>query len=83
MDDGAGIRPKSVAKAALERGYISWEQAAELTSEQAADLIFQSGLSSAPIVTDLSGHGLGLAIVRQKVALASAWRRTQLPLECS
>jgi two-component system chemotaxis sensor kinase CheA len=67
IDDGDGIRPDRVAKAAVARGHLAPEQADGITAEQAAELIFMSGLSSAPIVTDLSGHGLGLAIVRQKV----------------
>ncbi len=67
IDDGGGIRTAAVAKAAVSRGLLSQDQAETLAPEAAAALIFHSGLSSAAIVTDLSGHGLGLAIVRQKV----------------
>jgi two-component system chemotaxis sensor kinase CheA len=66
-DDGTGIQHRKVAAAAAARGLISADQAQTMQAEAALPLIFHSGLSTAPIVTDLSGHGLGLAIVRQKV----------------
>ncbi len=67
-DDGAGIDPAKVRAAALKLGLISPEAAVESMSEpEALALIFQSGVSTSPIITDISGRGLGLAIVREKV----------------
>jgi two-component system chemotaxis sensor kinase CheA len=66
-DDGAGIDRSVIRKAAIEKGIISAEDEAVLTDDEAIWLIFRSGLSTNPIVTDLSGRGLGLAIVEETV----------------
>jgi len=66
-DDGAGIDVERVRARALKMGLRSEEALAQLDASQSAQLIFESGLSTSPILTDLSGHGLGLAIVREKV----------------
>ncbi|WP_280156193.1 response regulator [Piscinibacter sp. XHJ-5] len=62
-DDGAGIALAHVQTQAERMGL--WKPGADAT--QTADLVFASGLSTSPILTDLSGHGLGLAIVREKI----------------
>jgi len=66
-DDGAGIDAGRVAAAAVSRGLVTREQAGALGREELLGLIFRSGLSTAPLITDISGRGLGLAIVREKV----------------
>lgn len=66
-DDGAGIDPTAVRRAALRQGRVSAEEANRLNEQEAAALVFRSGVSTCAIVTDLSGRGLGLAIVREKV----------------
>jgi two-component system chemotaxis sensor kinase CheA len=66
-DDGAGIHDEQVKAAAVRHGLIAQEDAARLDHEQALALIFQSDLSTSPIITEISGRGLGLAIVREKV----------------
>lgn len=66
-DDGAGISSAAVKAAALKNESISPEQAAALSERDAVSLIFQAGVSTSPIITDLSGRGLGLAIVKEKV----------------
>ena len=66
-DDGAGINVEQLKTVARERGMISAEGADKLGEQEALALIFQSGISTSPIVTDLSGRGLGLAIVREKI----------------
>ncbi len=66
-DDGAGIDVAKVKEAAAKRGIISKTEAENLNEEDALSLIFQSELSTSSIVTDISGRGLGLAIVREKV----------------
>lgn len=65
-DDGAGIDPVRVKDAAVKKGVVSIEEAAELSDQEALALIFRSEVTTSPIVTDLSGRGLGLAIVREK-----------------
>ena len=69
-DDGAGIDQPAVIRAAIQAGTLSATDA-ETLSEQAEQatlaLIFQSAVTTSPMVTDLSGRGLGMAIVREKV----------------
>ncbi|MBI3919053.1 MAG: hybrid sensor histidine kinase/response regulator [Betaproteobacteria bacterium] len=66
-DDGAGIDTEKVRIAALKLGMVSPEDAEGRSEPEWLPLVFQSGLSTSPIITDISGRGLGLAIVREKV----------------
>jgi two-component system, chemotaxis family, sensor kinase CheA len=66
-DDGKGIDAAKVKRKALDRGIISEAQAAAMTEEEAVMLIFKSGLSTAEKVTEVSGRGVGMDIVRTKV----------------
>ncbi|MDP2759213.1 MAG: response regulator, partial [Sideroxyarcus sp.] len=66
-DDGAGIDASKVKAAACKLGAISGEEAEKLDEQEAQALVFQSGLSTSQIITDVSGRGLGLAIVREKI----------------
>jgi two-component system chemotaxis sensor kinase CheA len=66
-DDGAGIDCNKVRNAAVKNGIITEREAGRLTDEEAMWLIFRSGLSVKPDVTDISGRGLGLAIVEDTV----------------
>ncbi len=65
-DDGAGVDVDQVRSAAIKMGILSAEAAGKLGPQETIALIFQSGISTSPIITDISGHGLGLAIVREK-----------------
>ncbi len=66
-DDGAGIDPAKVVLAAQKLGFVSSDEASRLREQEVMSLVFRSGVSTSTIVTDLSGRGLGLAIVREKV----------------
>ena len=66
-DDGRGIDSAALATAAVRRGALSPEQAAQMERDALLGLVFSSGVSTAPLITDVSGRGLGLAIVREKV----------------
>jgi two-component system chemotaxis sensor kinase CheA len=66
-DDGAGINVDKVKRVALELGLISPDAAAGMSQHDAFALAFESGLSTSEILTDMSGRGLGLAIVQEKV----------------
>lgn len=66
-DDGAGIDIDKVQQAAKRLGFADQDELSELDEQGAMEFIFQSGVSTSPIVTELSGRGLGLAIVREKV----------------
>ncbi len=65
-DDGAGIDPTRLADAAVKNGLVSRDEANRMGA-QILDIIFRSGFSTSPLITDISGRGLGLAIVREKV----------------
>jgi two-component system chemotaxis sensor kinase CheA len=65
-DDGAGIDPAQVKASAIKHGRITAEEAQRLSDTEAQALIFQSEVSTSPIITQISGRGLGLAIVREK-----------------
>ena len=66
-DDGAGIDIENVKRAAVKENILSQKEAKGLNENEALSLIFRSGISTSPIVTDLSGRGLGLAIVREQI----------------
>ena len=66
-DDGGGIDLGGLKEASLKRGIVSPEEARKLTEQDVLSLVFQSGVSTSPIITDISGRGLGLTIVREKI----------------
>ncbi len=66
-DDGAGIDSKRVTARAVEKGLISPKEAELLTPEEAVDLLFQPGFSTAENITDISGRGVGLDVVKSKI----------------
>ena len=66
-DDGKGIDIKRVKEKAIKLGIISKKEAEHIKDHQALQLIFRSELSTSPIITEISGRGLGLAIVHEKI----------------
>jgi two-component system chemotaxis sensor kinase CheA len=66
-DDGAGIDAARVRQAAVKLGFIAPEAGEEADESELWSLIFEAGFSTSPIITDISGRGLGLAILREKV----------------
>ncbi len=65
-DDGSGIDEEKVRKAAYKKGIIQEHAGVSPDQEDAVALVFKSEVSTSPIVTNISGRGLGLAIVREK-----------------
>ncbi|MDN5326572.1 MAG: two-component system, chemotaxis family, sensor kinase CheA [Moorella sp. (in: firmicutes)] len=66
-DDGAGMDAEKIKAKAIARGLISPESAARLSRREALDLIFLPGLSTSDKVTDVSGRGVGMDIVRNHI----------------
>ncbi|MCM2281240.1 MAG: hypothetical protein NDI61_05265, partial [Bdellovibrionaceae bacterium] len=66
-DDGGGIDPERVKKVAIDRGVISVKEAMTMTDDQAVQLIFRPGFSTATQVTDISGRGVGLDAVAKSL----------------
>jgi len=67
-DNGAGIDPQRIAKKAIEKGMASEEEIARMNEKDIVRLIFQPGFSTAEEVTDISGRGVGMDVVRQNLA---------------
>jgi len=67
IDDGAGINVEKVKKKAVEKGMITQEVAETFTTDQAIDLLFQPGFSTADKISDISGRGVGLDVVRRSI----------------
>ncbi|MFC4023887.1 chemotaxis protein CheW [Oceanobacillus longus] len=66
-DDGAGINREKVQSKAIENGLISAAEAELLTDDQVANFILSSGFSTADKVSDISGRGVGLDVVKNKI----------------
>jgi two-component system, chemotaxis family, sensor kinase CheA len=66
-DDGAGVDLAGVKEVAVARGLLTEARAAALEDKDSLQLIFFSELSTSPMITDISGRGLGLAIAHEKV----------------
>ena len=66
-DDGRGIDPEKVKKKAVERGIITEEEARKLDDNEAINLIFTPGFSTADKVTGVSGRGVGMDVVKSKI----------------
>ncbi len=66
-DDGNGIDTEAVKNKAIERGAITAEQAENMSEKEIIDLLFLPSFSTAKQVTDVSGRGVGLDVVRSKI----------------
>jgi two-component system, chemotaxis family, sensor kinase CheA len=67
IDDGRGIDPAVVRSKAAERGLLAADELAALTDEEALNLIFSAGFSTASEVSDISGRGVGMDVVRATI----------------
>ena len=66
-DDGAGIDPKVVRSKAVERGLVTQAAVAQLSDAQVLQFVFEPGFSTAVKVTNVSGRGVGMDVVRRNV----------------
>ena len=66
-DDGGGINIPLVAKKAVERGLVTEEKAAKLSDREIIDFIYLPGFSTKDVITNLSGRGVGMDVVRTNV----------------
>jgi len=71
MDDGRGIDRERVREKALSLQLISADD--DVSDDVLLEFIFNSGFSTTPIITELSGRGLGMAIVREKIENLGGW----------
>lgn len=66
-DDGNGIDVEAVKRKAVERGVITQEQADAMTQKEAVNLLFMPSFSMAKTITDISGRGVGLDVVKSNI----------------
>lgn len=66
-DDGAGIDVEKIKAKAIEKGTITEEQAEFMSDKEAVDLLFMPSFSTAEKITDVSGRGVGLDVVKNKI----------------
>ena len=66
-DDGAGMDPVLLRKKAVEKGMMDEESAARLTDKEAFNLIFAAGFSTKEEITDISGRGVGMDVVKTRI----------------
>lgn len=66
-DDGRGIDQEKLKTVALRQGIFTAEEIKNLSEEETLSLIYHSGISTSPVLTDISGRGLGMAIVKDKI----------------
>lgn len=66
-DDGAGINVEKVKKKAVDKGVLTQLEASDLTINEAVNLLFMPGFSTAESVSDVSGRGVGLDVVKNKI----------------
>jgi len=67
VDDGAGINPARVKQKALEKGLLRPEQAERLSEREAINLVFLPGFSTAEKITNVSGRGVGMDVVKTNI----------------
>ncbi|MFO7750538.1 MAG: chemotaxis protein CheA [Desulfobacteraceae bacterium] len=66
-DDGKGIDPEKISAAAVEKKVITEETAGKMTSREKIDLIFSPGFSTSDEITDVSGRGVGMDVVKTNI----------------
>jgi two-component system chemotaxis sensor kinase CheA len=67
-DDGAGMDPDVLRRKAVEKGLYDEESAARLTTSECYNLIFLPGFSTKSVISDVSGRGVGMDVVRTKIS---------------
>jgi len=67
-DDGRGIDPQKISQKAIEKGLISESEASKMGDEEKLELIFAAGFSTAEAITDISGRGVGMDVVRVNIS---------------
>ncbi|WP_338543198.1 chemotaxis protein CheA [Paenibacillus tundrae] len=66
-DDGKGIYREKLLKTAISRGVVTEEQGAKMSDEEVNQLLFAPGFSTADVISDISGRGVGLDVVKSKI----------------
>jgi two-component system chemotaxis sensor kinase CheA len=67
-DDGAGIDPEKLREAAVQKGFVSENEAEKMSRNELVSMIFLPGFSTSKEVTEISGRGIGMNVVKAKIA---------------
>lgn len=67
-DDGAGMDPEKLKSIAIKRGVLDAEQAARMSDTEAYNLIFAPGFSTKQEISDISGRGVGMDVVKTSIS---------------
>ncbi|QPJ63929.1 MAG: histidine kinase [Candidatus Nitrohelix vancouverensis] len=67
IDDGGGINPDKIKEKAISKGLITTEQASRMSDREVTNLIFSAGFSTAEKVTNVSGRGVGMDVVKTNI----------------
>jgi len=78
-DDGKGMDPVKFRESAVKKGLLTQEEASKLSDNEAINLSFMPGFSTAEKVTDVSGRGVGMDVVRTKIGAWAARSSSNLP----
>lgn len=68
IDDGAGMDPNKLRQVAVRKGLMDEEAAARISDEEAYNLIFAPGFSTNTVITDISGRGVGMDVVKTNIS---------------
>lgn len=68
IDDGAGMDPDKLRQVAVRKGILDEEAAARISDEEAYNLIFAPGFSTNTVITDISGRGVGMDVVKTNIS---------------
>jgi two-component system chemotaxis sensor kinase CheA len=72
-DDGRGMNPAALRQAAVDKGLLSHEAAESLTDAEALRIIFVPGFSTSKYISEVSGRGVGLDVVRNNIEKLGGW----------
>jgi two-component system, chemotaxis family, sensor kinase CheA len=72
-DDGRGMEPNAMRKAAVEKGLMTRDQAEATSDAEILRVIFMPGFSTAKVVTEVSGRGVGMDVVRSNIERLGGW----------
>ncbi len=66
-DDGQGIDPNKIKETAIKKGFLAESEADNLDDKDSYYILFESGFSTSSIITDISGRGVGMDVVKRKI----------------
>ena len=72
-DDGRGMDPAALRRVVVEKGLMSRDAAEEMSDEEALRVVFMPGFSTSQVVTEVSGRGVGMDVVRNNIERLGGW----------